>query len=106
ILLWGSGLALLFALLGWLLSGYFIRPLRQIANAADHLSAGESSEIPNLRGSREIEQLSQSIRHLVNSLTQQQTALGMMESLAHHDALTGLPNRMALEKFLPQAQQR
>ncbi|MFI8747259.1 diguanylate cyclase domain-containing protein [Pseudomonas sp. NPDC077186] len=106
ILLWGSGLALLFAVLGWLLSGYFIRPLRQIADAADRLSAGEISEIPDLRGSREIEQLSQSIRHLVESLTQQQTALGAMETLAHHDSLTGLPNRMALEKFLPQAQQR
>ena len=106
ILLWGSGLALLFAALGWLLSGYFIRPLRQIADAADRLSAGEITEIPDLRGSREIEQLSQSIRHLVESLTQQQTALGAMETLAHHDALTGLPNRMALEKFLPQAQQR
>ncbi len=106
ILLWGTGLALLFALLGWLLSGYFIRPLRQIADAADRLSAGEHCEIPDLSGTREIEQLSQSIRHLVDSLTQQQTALGMMESLAHHDPLTGLPNRMALEKFLPQAQQR
>jgi diguanylate cyclase (GGDEF)-like protein len=106
ILLWGSGLALLFAVLGWLLSGYFIRPLRQIADAADRLSAGEITEIPDLRGSREIEQLSQSIRHLVESLTQQQTALGAMETLAHHDVLTGLPNRMALEKFLPQAQQR
>ncbi len=106
ILLWGSGLALVFAVIGWLVSSYFTRPLRDIANAADRLSAGEITEIPELRGSREIHQLSQSIRHLVESLTLQQTALGMMESLAHHDALTGLPNRMALEKFLPQAQQR
>lgn len=106
ILLWGSGLALVFAVIGWLVSSYFTRPLRDIANAADRLSAGEITEIPELRGSREIHQLSQSIRHLVESLTLQQTALGMMESLAYHDALTGLPNRMALEKFLPQAQQR
>lgn len=106
ILLWGSGLALLFALLGWLLAGYFTRPLRQIAEAADRLSDGEISSIPELKGTREIEMLSHSIRHLVESLTHQQNALGVMQDLAHHDALTGLPNRVALESYLPRAQQR
>lgn len=106
ILIWGSGLALVFAFFGWLISGYFTRPLQEIADAADRLSAGEISEIPELQGSREITQLSQSIRHLVESLTLQKRALGAMETLAHHDPLTGLPNRIALEKYLPQAQQR
>ncbi|TIH09498.1 diguanylate cyclase domain-containing protein [Pseudomonas leptonychotis] len=106
ILLWGIGLAVLFALVGWLLAGYFTRPLRQIAEAADRLSAGEISMIPALKGTREIETLSDSIRHLVDSLTRHQTALGVMENLAHHDALTGLPNRVALESYLPRAQQR
>lgn len=106
ILLWGSGLAVLFALLGWLVTGYFTRPLRQIAEAADRLSAGEISVIPELKSTREIEILSNSIRHLVESLTHQQNALGAMENLAHHDALTGLPNRVALESYLPRAQQR
>lgn len=106
ILLWGSFLALLFAVLGWLLSGYFTRPLRQIAEAADRLSAGETSEIPDFKGTRELELLSQSLRRMVDSLTHQQTALGVMENLAHHDPLTGLPNRVALEKYLPRAQQR
>ncbi|WP_339459759.1 GGDEF domain-containing protein [Pseudomonas sp. EA_105y_Pfl2_R69] len=106
ILLWGSGLALLFAFLGWLLAGYFTRPLSQIAQAADRLSAGEISEIPDLQGTREIKLLSHSIRHLVESLTHQQNALGAMETLAHHDRLTGLPNRVALENYLPRAQQR
>lgn len=106
ILLWGSALAILFALLGWLLAGYFTRPLRQIADAADRLSAGEISVIPQLKSTREIEILSNSIRHLVESLTHQQNALGAMETLAHHDALTGLPNRVALESYLPRAQQR
>jgi diguanylate cyclase (GGDEF)-like protein len=88
------------------LAGYFTRPLRQIAEAADRLSAGEISMIPALKGTREIETLSDSIRHLVDSLTHHQTALGVMENLAHHDALTGLPNRVALESYLPRAQQR
>lgn len=105
ILLWGSALAIIFALLGWLIAGYFTRPLRQIAEAADRLSAGEISVIPELKSTREIEILSNSIRHLVESLTHQQNALGVMENLAHHDALTGLPNRVALESYLPRAQQ-
>ncbi|WAJ36460.1 GGDEF domain-containing protein [Pseudomonas sp. GOM7] len=106
ILIWGSALALAFAFFGWLISGYFTRPLQEIAEAADRLSAGEVSEIPEMQGSREITQLSQSIRHLVESLTLQKRALGAMETLAHHDPLTGLPNRVALEKYLPRAQHR
>jgi len=105
ILSWGSGLALVFALVGWFAAGYFTRPLRQIAEAADRLSAGEASSIPELHNTREIEILSNSIRHLVDSLSHQQNALGVMESLAHHDALTGLPNRVALDSYLPRAQQ-
>jgi diguanylate cyclase (GGDEF)-like protein len=106
ILIWGSALALLFAFIGWLLAGLFTRPLQQIADAADRLSAGQPSAIPELSGTREIEQLSQSIRHLVESLTNQEAALGTLENLAHHDALTGLPNRTALDRFLQHAQQR
>jgi diguanylate cyclase (GGDEF)-like protein len=106
ILVWGIALALIVACVGWLLATWFTRPLWRIAQAADRLSAGEIMEIPDIKGTREITQLSQSIRHLVASLSNQQTALGVMESLAHHDPLTGLPNRAALEKYLPRAQQR
>ena len=106
ILIWGIISALIVAFIGWLLASHFTRPLRQIARAADRLSAGQIIEIPQIDGTREIAQLSQSIRHLVESLSSQQTALGMMENLAHHDPLTGLPNRAALEKYLPRAQQR
>ncbi|WP_017904991.1 diguanylate cyclase domain-containing protein [Pseudomonas asplenii] len=106
ILVWGVALALIVAVIGWLLATWFTRPLNVIANAADRLSLGETMEIPQLKGTREIAQLSQSIRHLVHSLSNHQTALGVMESLAHHDALTGLPNRAALEKYLPRAQER
>lgn len=106
ILLWGCGLALLFAFAGWVLSGYFTYPLRQIAKAADSLSAGEINEIPEFNNTREISQLSHSIRHLVETLTMQKRALDAMENLSHQDPLTGLPNRLALEKYLPQARQR
>jgi diguanylate cyclase (GGDEF)-like protein len=106
IVLWGVGLALLFAAIGWLLTGYFTRPLRQIAEAADSLSAGQIAVIPDLDSPREIALLSQSIRHLVESLTHQQNALGLMENKAYSDPLTGLANRAALEKFLMLAKQR
>src|SRR5690606_15860194 len=59
-ILWGSGLALLFAAIGWLLTGYFTRPLREIAHAADRLSAGQITTIPNLHSPSEIAMLSQS----------------------------------------------
>ncbi|MBH3338973.1 diguanylate cyclase [Pseudomonas mendocina] len=105
ILMWGGGLAVVFALAGWMLSGHYTRPLHDIVEAADRLSAGQISEIPELHGSREIAQLSQSIRKLVERLTLQKRALVAMENLAHQDPLTGLPNRLALEKCLLQAQQ-
>ena len=106
IVLWGIGLALLFAAIGWLLTGYFTRPLRRIAEAADRLSAGQIAVIPDLDSPHEIAVLSHSIRHLVESLTHQQNALGLMENRAYSDPLTGLANRAALEKFLLLAKAR
>lgn len=103
IVLWGVALALLFAAIGWLTAGYFTRPLRQIARAADRLSAGRIAVIPDLDSPREIAMLSQSIRQLVESLSRQQNALGLMENKAYSDPLTGLANRAALENFLRQA---
>ena len=106
IMLWGVGLALVFALAGWLLTSYITRPLRRIANAADNLSIGQAGEIPVLERPREIATLSRSIRHLVDSLTHQQNALGVLDDKAHRDALTGLANRAALERFLSLAKGR
>lgn len=88
------------AALGWWLSGRITRPLTRIARAADRLSAGIPTVIPQVRGAREIETLSQSISQLVQNLSQQQSALGAMESLALKDPLTGLPNRSALLRFM------
>lgn len=100
ILVAGSLLALVFAIAGWLLSGYLTAPLKRIARAADRLSAGEEAQIPVLKGVREIEMLSASIRHLVDTLGHQETRLGEMSELAHTDRLTGLANRAALEQYM------
>lgn len=106
ILGWGVVLAVLFAACGWLLASYVTRPLRTIARAADRLANGEITVIPEIGSPREIARLSHSIRHLVESLTHQHAALDALENRAHHDPLTGLPNRAALARFLPRAQQR
>lgn len=100
IFLAGSFLALVFAVLGWLLSGYLTAPLKLIARAADRLSAGENTEMPLIRGVREIEMLSRSIRHLVDTLGRQEVRLDEMSELALTDSLTGLANRAALERFI------
>ncbi len=96
----GSLCALLFAVAGWLLSGYLTAPLKRIARAADKLSAGEKAQIPVIRGIREIEMLGDSIRHLVEALGHQETRLDAMSELALTDRLTGLANRAAFERFL------
>ncbi|WP_373187048.1 diguanylate cyclase domain-containing protein [Halopseudomonas sp.] len=96
----GAFLALLFAVAGWLLSGYLTAPLKRIARAADRLSAGEDAQIPVLRGVREIELLSASIRRLVETLGHQETRLDEMSEMALTDSLTGLANRAAFERFL------
>lgn len=46
------------------------------------------------------------VMFVAEDATEELAAHAQIHHMAHHDALTGLPNRMALEKFLPQAQQR
>lgn len=100
ILLWGTLLAIAFAVLGWVVAGVITRPLNRIAEAATRLSEGAEVDIPLVKGSLEVEKLSLVIRHLVESLTQKKGQLAVIKGVAYRDTVTGLPNRAALENYV------
>ncbi|WP_085619848.1 sensor domain-containing diguanylate cyclase [Thalassospira alkalitolerans] len=99
----GLGLAALFSLIAWWGAGYVVGPLVKIAHAAGQLKRGEIDNLPDVTGAREINILSHSLRSLVIKLTEKDTALGEMKHIAHHDPLTGLGNRLALDVYLEHA---
>ncbi|GAE28210.1 diguanylate cyclase/phosphodiesterase [Halalkalibacter wakoensis JCM 9140] len=92
-------LILLFAVLGWFLAGQVTRPLNEITKVANKIKEGENVEVPKYKGINEIEILSDSLRNLLAALSKTETALVKMEDVAHHDQLTGLPNRHALTAY-------
>ena len=99
----GLILAGLLGILGWIVAGKITSPLKNITTAADQLRRGERVTIPAHKGIKEIEVLSYSLKKLISKLTKTETALEKMENVAHHDHLTGLPNRIALYAFIEEA---
>jgi diguanylate cyclase (GGDEF)-like protein len=99
----GTITAVTFAIIGWLIAGFITNPLRKISKAAHSLRIGKDTTIPFIKGIKDLELLSSSIRDLVDSLVRTESNLGKMENLAHHDSLTGLGNRVALDQFIKQA---
>jgi diguanylate cyclase (GGDEF)-like protein len=99
----GTITAFVFAIIGWFLAGFITNPLRKISRAAHNLRLGKKTTIPLIKGIKDLELLSGSLRDLVDSLVLTESNLGKMESLAHHDSLTGLGNRVALDQFIKQA---
>ncbi|WNF24967.1 diguanylate cyclase domain-containing protein [Mesobacillus jeotgali] len=96
----GTTTAVIFAVIGWFIAGFITSPLRKITQAAHSLRMGNETKIPYIKGIKELELLSGSLRELVDSLVRTESSLGVMENLAHHDLLTGLGNRVALDQFL------
>ncbi len=97
----GVIVTILTAVLGWFLAGNITKPLHRISKASQQLKNGEDVAIPYVKGIKEIETLSLSLRELITSLVSTEEKLDKMETLAHQDKLTGLPNRLALEHYLP-----
>lgn len=102
LLVWliGGLFALIFAFISWQLASRISRPLEAISRSAKQISQGNNIEIPLHRGLKDIEVLSNSLHNMVQNLTQTESALANMKELAHHDHLTGLPNRVALDEYL------
>lgn len=96
----GTIAAIFFAIIGWLLAGFISKPLQEISTAAHRLRLGHNVKIPYYTRIEDLELLSSSLRELVESLLVSESNLGKMENLAHHDLLTGLGNRVALDHFL------
>ncbi len=104
--LWMVGViaAVLFGIIGWMSAGAVSRPLQEIAKAADHLRFGAQEERFSHKGVKEIEMLADSFNHLLDNLTTAERHLLKMEVIAYNDPLTGLANRVGLDKFVKRAQ--
>lgn len=96
--------ASLFALAGWYFSGAITKPIVKLARTADRLRFGGKEIIETPKGIREIEQLADSLRELVDSVSLYQGAVSKLEGIAYFDRLTGLPNRLGLDEYLAKAQ--
>lgn len=89
-----------FTIAWWFVARGVAAPLEHLTKAADGLAQGRRDSLPVVDGPREIRQLSVSLRELVAALTSSEHRADRFENLAHHDRLTGLPNRLALEAVL------
>lgn len=99
----GTGLllALLFAVIGWVIASRMVAPLTRLSHAADQIQDSERADcIPLESGSPEMKRLSTSMRNMVGRLLDQRQTINRLEDLANTDPLTGLPNRAFLTHYL------
>ena len=101
---------LMLVLMGLLLPR-LLRPLEQAAEAIKAMATGQQPLAPlPVRGADEVSNLIGGFNRLVERLLAQENALKASEArlafMAHHDPLTGLPNRSLLEERLQQAEAR
>jgi diguanylate cyclase (GGDEF)-like protein len=85
---------ILFAMLATLCMYFVLRPLFQAAEDAERMTRGEMPLVPlSIRRRDEVGHLIAAFNRLLGKLHEQQ---GQLERIAHHDPLTGLPNRRLL----------
>lgn len=93
-----------------LVSRVVTEPLKALAQATRVLGTGQRVQALPVERTDEIGELARSFQLMEEQVWQQMTQLrtshNAMDHLAHHDALTGLPNRRMVEARLSQALQR
>ena len=102
LLVYGAATALGFMLLAWFGAGWLATPLKELSAAADQLERGTGGGrlLPTSDRYAEVASLTSSLSALLERLRQNELRL---RTLALHDSLTGLPNRVLLRERLRQA---
>ena len=77
-ILWGSGLSLLAALIAWAVARRIAAPLLELADAAQSIQRGADMAMPELQSYAEAEVLSRSFGLLVKDLKQRESALAQL----------------------------
>jgi diguanylate cyclase (GGDEF)-like protein len=94
--------------IGWIMTARIVKPLNEMADAADALRVDEAAGFPRIRGPQEIETVSHAFEDLIETLVAKRGEIAALSDKAYRDPLTGLSNRAALDEFLkrPSVQDR
>ncbi|MFP3569735.1 ATP-binding protein [Paraburkholderia sp. SIMBA_030] len=96
------GLALLAALTGYLIQLHINRPLKDLARAARHVSAGEAPVALPTDGPTEIAQVSTAFNQMTQALQQAEATRALMLAGVSHDIRTPLTKlRLAMAMAIP-----
>ncbi|MEI7673336.1 MAG: sensor domain-containing diguanylate cyclase [Deltaproteobacteria bacterium] len=86
---------------GWVFSSRAMRPLKKLIAATQRVTTeGLDQRISDQGEDREFVELIEVYNHMLAELAKKQ---GELERMAHHDVLTGLPNRILLADRMQQA---
>jgi diguanylate cyclase (GGDEF)-like protein len=96
-----AGLILLGILLGN--ATRLIRPLRDLTRAIHAMAGGaQDTPIPHTERTDELGTVAQALKHLQEETAERARAEALVTHMAHHDALTLLPNRVRFRESLQQ----
>jgi diguanylate cyclase (GGDEF)-like protein len=110
-----TSVAVMIVLIALAASFGVVRPVRQLTRGTRRLAAGELQTRVKRGGMREVDELAQAFNHMAEELATAERAVQSYQAqleqrvakrtrqlrhLAHHDSLTGLPNRRRLFAYL------
>ncbi|HEU4531043.1 MAG TPA: EAL domain-containing protein, partial [Steroidobacteraceae bacterium] len=110
-----SSVVLMILIIAFFATFGVVRPVRQLIRGTQRLATGELDARVKRGGMREVDELAQAFNHMAGELATAERAVRSYQAqleqrvakrtrqlrhLAHHDALTGLPNRRRLFAYL------